>query len=139
MIIAGFKDIGGAQRRSVVQDLVGGIRLREEPSKCQDLQQWSWEEGRQIRLVTTDVSATAPTTFAGLHLTTTFPPVGGSGMRARAMWSRYPKEGRDSELLFPKEAEVRECGVDADGELLGGVYMGRKGLFPRQYVEGAWI
>jgi hypothetical protein len=139
-IVVGFEDKDGGQRRVIAQDLVGGRGLHEEPSKSldhagQDLQQWSWAEGSQIRLVTTDVSATAPTTSVGLSLTTKFPPVGGSGMKALAMWSWYPKEeDGDNELLFPKGAEVREC-VDVNGDWFWGVYMGAKGLFPAPYVK----
>jgi Zn finger protein HypA/HybF involved in hydrogenase expression len=140
MIIVGFEDNRGGQRRVIVQDLVGGRVLHEEPSKSldhsgQDLQQWSWTEGSQVRLVTTDVAATAPTTSIGLSLTTKFPPLGGSGMRALANWSWYPKEGEgDNELLFPRGAEIREC-VDINGDWFFGVYMGAKGLFPAPYVR----
>lgn len=140
MIIAGFEDRGGGQRRVIAADLVGGRSLHEEPYKCldhagQDLQQWSWAEGTHIRLVTTDVSATAPTTSTSLTLTAKFPPVGGLGMKAVAMWSWYPQEeGGENELLFPKGADVREC-VDVNGDWFYGVYMGAKGLFPAPYVK----
>lgn len=140
MVIIGFEDSHGGQRRVIIQDLAGGRSLHEEPSKSldhsgQDLQQWSWAEGSQIRLVTTDVAATAPTTSTSLSLTTSFPPVGGSGMRALANWSWYPKEGEgDNELLFPRGAEIREC-VDVNGDWFFGVYMGAKGLFPAPYVR----
>jgi hypothetical protein len=140
MIIVGFEDSRGGQRRVIIQDLVGGRGLHEEPSKSldhsgQDLQQWSWGEGSQVRLVTTDVAATAPTSSTSLSLTTKFPPVGGSGRRALANWSWYPKEGEgDNELLFPRGAEIREC-VDVNGDWFFGVYMGSKGLFPAPYVR----
>lgn len=140
MIIFGFEDSRGGQRRIIVQDLVGGCGLHEEPSKAldhsgQDLQQWSWAEGSQVRLVTTDVAAAAPTTSISVSLTAKFPPVGGSGMRALANWPWYPKEGEgDNELLFPRGAEIREC-VDVNGDWFFGVYMGAKGLFPAPYVR----
>jgi hypothetical protein len=138
-IVVGFEDNDGGQRRVIAQDLVGGRGLHEEPSKSldhsgQDLQQWSWRQGTQVRLVTTDVVASAPTTSTSLSLTTNFPPSGGSGMKAVAGWSWYPEEGKDDELLFPKNAEVKEC-LDVNGDWFWGVYMGAKGLFPAPYVR----
>jgi len=140
MIIVRYEDNHGGQRRVIVHDLVGGRRLHEEPSKSldhtgQDLQQWSWAEGSQVRLVTTDVAATAPTTSTSLSLTTKFPPAGGYGMRAIAKWSWYPNEGEGgNELLFPRGAEIKEC-VDVNGDWYIGVYMGAKGLLPGPYVK----
>jgi hypothetical protein len=140
MIIVGFEDTHGGQRRVIIQDLVGGRNLHEEPSKSpehagQGLQQWSWANGKQVQLVTTDVAATAPKTSPGLTLTTKFPPDGGFGMKTSAMWPWYPKDGEgENELLFPRGAEIREC-VDVNGDWYYGVYMGAKGLFPAPYVK----
>ncbi|KAI9746516.1 MAG: hypothetical protein M1818_000229 [Claussenomyces sp. TS43310] len=141
MIIVGFDDSRGGQRRVIVQDLVGGRGLHEEPYKVADqpgpqLQQWSWAGDKQVRLVTTDVAASAPTTSSSsLKLSNTFPPDGGVGMAAVALWSWFPKEGDgDNELLFPKGAEIREC-LDVNGDWYFGAYMGVKGLFPAPYVR----
>jgi Zn finger protein HypA/HybF involved in hydrogenase expression len=140
MIVVGFDDSRGGQRRVIVNDLVGGRTLHEEPSNSLDhagldLQQWSWVEPPQMRLVTTHVAAVAPTSSAGLTLTTNFPPEGGAGMRALVQWSWYPKEGEGKdELLIPRGAEVREV-VNVNGDWFYGVYMGAKGLFPAPYVR----
>jgi hypothetical protein len=140
MVIVGFDDSRGGQRRVIVQDLVGGLTLRETPSTSLDhagldLQQWSWADGKYMRLVTTNVAASAPTTSTGLKLTTTFPPDGGVGMKALAVWAWYPKEGEGvDELLFPRGAEVREC-VDVNGDWYFGSYMGAKGLFPANHLR----
>lgn len=141
MIIVGFIEIGGGQRRVIENDLVGGRALHEELSQSLDhagldLQQWSWADGKFVRLVTTDVAATAPpSSSSSLTLTNKFPPDGGVGMRALVMWSWYPKEGgADDELLITRGAEVREC-VDVNGDWFHGVYMGAKGLFPAPYVK----
>ena len=138
MIIVGFEDARGGQRRIVVQDRVGGRGLFEEPAKTQDavdagLQQWSWAEGTRARLVANNVATTAPT--GNPAMTREFPPDGGVGMRALALWSWYPKEGEGAnELLFPRGAEVREV-VDVNGDWFHGSFMGAKGLFPAPYVR----
>lgn len=140
MIIIGFEDGRGGQRRVVVQDLVGGRGLFEEPAKDADLagrglQQWSWANGARVRLVTNNIALAAPTASAGLALTRDFPPDGGVEMRAVALWSWYPKEVEGAnELLFPRGCEIREV-VDVNGDWFHGVYMGAKGLFPAPYVR----
>lgn len=144
MVIFGFEEFRGGQRRVVLQDLVGGRELHEEPAKNLDLvstelQQWSWMEGgeKRVRLVTTNVAATAPEHVSGMSLARGFPPDGGTGFRALALWSWWPseKEGEgEGELLFPRGAEVRE-GVDVNGDWFHGVFMGVKGLFPAPYVR----
>lgn len=140
MIVVGFEDKGGGQRRTVVRDLVGGRALREE-TVLQDesipfgLMQWSWAGGAKARLVTPDVVDMAPTSSTAKHLTNSFPIDGGTGMRVLANWSWYPKaDGGENELLFPKGAEIREC-VDVNGDWFWGVYMGAKALFPAPYVR----
>jgi len=141
MIIVGFEDNRGGQRRVVVQDLVGGRDLHEEPSKvtdatCAELQQWSWGDkpNLKLKLVTTDVMKTAPTNSPGLVIESAFPPDGGIDMTSVALWSWYPAEGADDELLFPKGAEIREC-KDVNGDWFHGTYMGKRGLFPAPYVR----
>lgn len=138
MIMIKFEDIDGGHRRVIVQDLVGGRHLREEPYQSPDsgLKKWTWGEGSQIRLVTDKVIDTAPSTAEGMNLSTNFPPNGGSGMNVLARWPWYPKEGAEGEgeLLFPRGAEIREV-VDVNGDWFWGVYMGETGLFPSPYVR----
>ena len=137
MVVVGFEDARGGQRRVVVQDLVGGRGLYEEGAKGPGLgvRQWGWGEGRRVRLVSEDVAGTAPERAVGMVVERGFPPNGGVGMRALALWSWYPKEGEGAnELLFPRGAEVREV-VDVNGDWFHGVYMGAKGLFPAPYVR----
>jgi len=66
--------------------------------------------------------------------TTDFPPDGGPGMTAVALWPWYPEEGALDELLFPRRAEIKEI-VDVNSEWFYGVYMGAQGLFPSSYVK----
>jgi hypothetical protein len=140
MIITGFDDSRGSQRRVLVQDLVGGRGTREEPTNLpeytgQKLQMWSWADGIHMKLVTTDVAASAPTSSTSLKLAPKFPPDGGVGMKAIAGWAWYPAEGDGSnELLFPKGAEIREC-MDMNGDWFVGVYMGRRAIFPSNFVR----
>jgi hypothetical protein len=148
MVIVGFEDNHAGQRRVVVQDLVGGRGLHEEPRKSVDhtggdLQKWSWEpdkkhpDGKYTKLVTVDVMKTAPTTVPGMVIETSFPADGGVGMSALALWSwpyALKPELADDELLFPKGSEIRECMVTNE-EWYSGTYMGKKGLFPAPYVK----
>ncbi|QSZ35536.1 hypothetical protein DSL72_008406 [Monilinia vaccinii-corymbosi] len=143
MVIVGFEDDRGGQRRVIVQDLVGGHSLDTEPMlypsadlAVPELQKWSWEQDNDtlVRLVTTDPSKTAPTSVPGLKIERSFPPDGGIGMSSLAVWSWWPAAGATDELMFPKGAEVREC-KDVNGDWFWGCYMGRKGLFPAPYVR----
>ena len=146
MVIVGFDDKHGGQRRIIVQDLVGGRGLHKEPSTFMDhsgagLEQWSWGDGKHIRgddthskLVTTDVMNTAPVASTGAATDPGFPPDGGVGMACQALWAWYPAPGADDELLFPKGADVAEC-KDVNGDWFHGTYMGKKGLFPAPYVQ----
>ncbi|KAH8767900.1 hypothetical protein F5882DRAFT_191096 [Hyaloscypha sp. PMI_1271] len=146
MVIVGFEDNHGGRRRVVVQDLVGGRGINEDPYKSTEhpdtsLMKWSWGDGKHrrgdyahARLVTSDVMRTAPTHTPGLILDTTFPPDGGVGMTGVATWAWYPAPGADDELMFPKGAIVREC-KDVNGDWFHGTYMGKRGLFPANYVK----
>lgn len=136
MVIVGFQEGQGGQKRHVVRDLVGGRRLQVEPINPGDggkMQRWAWYEGdtKRERLVAKDVSQTATQTPASSEA---FPPDGGYGWRALSRWPWYPDAGAHDELLFPKGAEVSEV-EDANGEWYHGVYMGQKGLFPAPYVR----
>ncbi|ESZ93053.1 hypothetical protein SBOR_6574 [Sclerotinia borealis F-4128] len=143
MVIVGFEDDRGGQRRVIVQDLVGGHSLDTEPMlypsadlTVPELQKWSWGQDNDtfVRLVTTDPSKTAPTSVPGITIERSFPPDGGIGMSSLAVWSWWPAEGASDELMFPKGAEVREC-KDVNGDWFWGCYMGGKGLFPAPYVR----
>jgi len=146
MVIVGFEDSHGGQRRVVVQDLVGGRGIIEGPYTTSDhsdttLMKWSWGDGvhmqgdhSHVKLVTSDVMRTAPTHAPGLVLDTAFPPNGGVGMSGVASWAWYPQPGADDELLFPKGAELMEC-KDVNEDWFHGTYMGKRGLFPAPYVR----
>ncbi|QLI64178.1 E3 ubiquitin-protein ligase CHFR [Metarhizium brunneum] len=141
MAVIGFADGKIGQWRFIERDIVGGRVLRSEAFESperngQELQKSSWKNGDEKleRLVTKDVSATAPSTVGSLSFTQTFPLDGGTGMRANARWAWYPQAGSDDELLFPKGAEIREI-EDVNGDWFFGTYMGAKGLFPAPYVR----
>ncbi|KUJ20040.1 uncharacterized protein LY89DRAFT_716499 [Mollisia scopiformis] len=146
MIIVGFEDNRGGQRRVIVQDLVGGRGLSEQACSFRDhsgaeLQKWTWGDGVHIRgddthakLVTTDVMKTAPSTAPDMALDSTFPPDGGVGMLAVALWPWWPAPDADDELMFPKGAEVKEC-KNVNDDWWHGTYMGKRGLFPAPYVK----
>ncbi|KAG5950708.1 hypothetical protein E4U53_004537 [Claviceps sorghi] len=144
MAVVGFAEGKVGQWRFVERDVVGGRFLRAEAydkpdhNGQQGLQKWSWRAGgeKRERLVTRDVSATAPATPESCASSAQpFPPPdGGLGLRANARWAWYPKAGSEDELLFPKGAEIREV-EDVNGDWFSGTYMGAKGLFPAPYVR----
>lgn len=134
MVIVGFQEGKGGQKRYVVQDLVGGRRLTVEPfAHDPRTQRWTWYDGdiKRERLVARDVGETPSQTALSSE---TFPPDGGCGWRSLAKWAWYPAADANDELLFPKGAEICEV-EDANGEWFHGVYMGKKGLFPAPYVR----
>ncbi|KAL1880693.1 hypothetical protein Daus18300_001307 [Diaporthe australafricana] len=131
MVVVGFRDGNGGQKRYTVHDLVGGRRLQVEAVPNEpDLQKWLWYEGdeKRERLVAKEVDHTID------ESDTSFPPDGGFGLKASARWAWYPAPGNNDELLFPKGAEITEI-EDANGEWFHGTYMGSKGLFPAPYVR----
>ncbi|KAF4979633.1 hypothetical protein FZEAL_4190 [Fusarium zealandicum] len=141
MVVVGFADGKVGQWRYIAQDLVGGRGLRSEPASNPEhrekgLQKWVWQHGDQTsaRLVTRDVSETAPMSDGSTTFTQSFPPDGGMGMKASARWGWYPKPGADDELLFPRGAEIKEI-EDVNGDWYFGSYMGSRGLFPAPYVR----
>ncbi|KAH0499065.1 hypothetical protein TgHK011_006282 [Trichoderma gracile] len=139
MVVVGFMEGKLGHWRSVERDLVGGRALRSEPLENiahPDFMKWSWYEGneKRERLVTTDVSQTAPDRLGEISYAREFPPDGGSGLTAHAMWAWYPKPGAEDELMFPRGADIQEI-RDINGDWFFGTYMGAKGVFPAPYVK----
>ncbi|KAK8214560.1 hypothetical protein IWZ01DRAFT_519328 [Phyllosticta capitalensis] len=111
MVVVGFEDRDAGQRRIVTKDLVGGLALRDD-----------------------ETPALSPGHAPTPPQPTAFPPDGGVGLRAVALWSYYPAPDVRDELPFPKGAEIREA-EDINGDWFWGVYAGAKGLFPGAYVR----
>jgi len=151
MVVVGFEDRGGGQRRIVTRDLVGGFALREEESSGEPrspidgergmvplapregTKNWSWKDTdgsvhKYRSSMTSPASAASPLSMAHQR----FPPDGGVGLRVKANWAYFPVEGVEDELGFPKLAEIREA-EDINGDWFWGVYAGKKGLFPGNY------
>jgi hypothetical protein len=146
MVIVGFEDRDGGQRRVVVRDLVGGFALRDvgepdsgaehprsptaAPSRAASFSNanWSWRDtdGSIHRYRTPSSNPLSPPAVGR------FPPDGGVGLRVQAIWSYFPVEGVADELGFPKLAEITEA-EDINGDWFWGVYCGTKGLFPGNY------
>lgn len=135
MIVVGFEDRDGGQRRVVVRDLVGGFSLRDEieavsppsPSQPTHAEKWTWRDtdGSRQQFRSPNMPRSAVSTQR-------FPPDGGVGLRIQARWSYFPAEGVTDELAFPKFAEITEA-EDINGDWCWGVYAGTKGLFPGGY------
>ena len=141
MVILGFEESNGGQRRIILRDLVGGRGVHEEPFTSiehpgVELQKWSWSDGPvvKVKIVSSDVMKTAPTFIPGVETEKGFPPDGGVGMWCVASWSWWPEDGADDELMFPKGATVKEV-KDVNGDWFHGCYLGKRGLFPANYVK----
>lgn len=144
MVVVGFEDRDGGQRRVVVNDLVGGHALREEEvfgasdngADGRDEQhEATWREAdgtrRTYRLSNFVLDPSRP---GGVSPLGNFPPDGGVGLTLKADFTFYPADGVKDELCFPKGAEIREA-EDINGDWLWGVYCGNKGLIPDNYVH----
>ncbi|KAF4157412.1 hypothetical protein CNMCM6069_005631 [Aspergillus lentulus] len=62
-----------------------------------------------------------------------FPPDGGIGLIVHALWSWYPEEDVQDELMFPRGAEITEV-ENINDDWFWGCYAGQTGLFPGSHV-----
>lgn len=140
MIIVGFEDASAGQKRVVVKDLVGGLRLKDGGRSHDQATgpELSWQEGQQrhVRKVLGQPAAhqARDTATAVTPLLREYPPSGGLGMRALAVWSYWPVDEAHDELPFPRGAEIWEI-EDINGDWFLGSYAGRVGLLPGNYVR----
>lgn len=150
MIAVAFERDGEVdQRRVILRDIVGGVKMNEADMAAWKLAMsnihrvdasslsavrgdWSWREDEAgTRRKTRARASTRPISGAK------FPPDGGSGKVYRARWSYYPPDEDDKgkgELMFPKHADVREV-EEINEEWWHGVYAGDIGLFPAIFVK----
>ena len=131
MSIVGFEDREGGSRRVVVRDFVGGWALKEvELSSTANVQnptgKWKWKEEDGTPAFQTSTTRNATTKL--------MPPDGGVGLRTQALWSRFPPPGVQDELTFPRNAIISEV-ENINGDWYWGVYAGKKGLFPGNFVR----
>jgi hypothetical protein len=63
-----------------------------------------------------------------------FPPDGGVGLIVHAIWSWYPEEDVEDELVFPRGADITEA-ENINDDWFWGCYAGRTGLFPGPRVK----
>jgi hypothetical protein len=135
MVVVGFEDRDGGQRRMVVRDLVGGYTLKEDseidsgprsPTAGIPMREWKWRDyDGNVHNYRAPSGAAVPA-----HR---FPPDGGVGLRLKAKWNYWPEEGVKDELGFPRHAEIREA-TDINGDWYWGVYCGVTGLLPASFV-----
>ncbi|EAW14341.1 SH3 domain protein [Aspergillus clavatus NRRL 1] len=62
-----------------------------------------------------------------------FPPDGGVGLIVHALWSWYPEDQVQDELMFPRGAEITEA-ENINDDWFWGCYAGSTGLFPGSHV-----
>jgi hypothetical protein len=149
MVVVGFEDREGGQRRIVVNDLVGGHALKEDEAFSHSSSETNTTAtsaaSRSNEAIWTDPDGTRQTyRFSNFMLDSSrpgginklgqFPPDGGVGLRLIADFTFYPTEGATDELCFPGGAEIREA-ENINGDWLWGVYCGSKGLLPGNYVH----
>ncbi|KAL4752066.1 hypothetical protein BDW72DRAFT_172387 [Aspergillus terricola var. indicus] len=131
-----------------------GTLTTESPTTVGD---WSWKEGSERRKKASRVRSAwnndrdrtpvselgafsslnpnqsqSPST--GAPSSRRFPPDGGVGLIVHAMWSWYPEEGVDDELMFPRGAEITEA-ENINDDWYWGCYAGMTGLFPGSHVS----
>ncbi|KAJ5093527.1 hypothetical protein N7456_009388 [Penicillium angulare] len=113
---------------------------------------WSWREGQERRKKasrlralmgsqtnTNTSSADSPIQSPGTPTSPhapalrRFPPDGGVGLTVHALWSWYPEEDIQDELVFPRGADITEV-ENINDEWFWGCYAGRTGLFPGSHV-----
>ena len=150
------RDGEGGQRRAILRDIVGGVRLKDADVAAWKLAMsnihrvdmnslsafrgdWTWREDEAGTRRATRARPTSLPLWGAK-----FPPDGGSGKVYRARWSYYPPspvDGDDGdqdkgrgELMFPKHADVREV-EEINDEWWLGVYAGEVGLFPAIFVQ----
>ncbi len=127
MVIIGFQDAGGGQRRVVDRDLVGGWTFVDSDTTTAASRKWRWNDNGQEQAVDAEHQRRLAQNFRA-------PPDGGIGLVFYGRWNYFPEDASDKDLVFPKGAEIREA-EDINGEWLWGVYTGRTGLFPAAYVN----
>jgi hypothetical protein len=135
MVVIGFEDHDGGQRRIVVRELVGGYTLKEDddvntvpksPTTGVPMREWKWRDyNGNVQNYRAPSSASIPAQK--------FPPDGGVGLKLQARWNYWPEEGVKDELAFPRHAEIREA-TDINGDWYWGVYCGVTGLLPASFV-----
>jgi len=136
MTVIGHEDREGGSRRLIVRDLVGGWALKEDTptqstTSATTTNQWRWKENDGTSAA---VSSASTHPFKHPSSSQLFPPDGVIGFRAQALWSYFPGIEATDELSFPKHAIISEV-EDINGDWYWGVYCGRKGLFPGNYVR----
>lgn len=133
MVVIGFQDSAGGQRRVVDRDVVGGWTFVEDSApNNQNLpvaRKWRWKEGDgKEQAVDPQYRMRAHTQNQRL------PPDGGIGLVFYGKWNYFPEDASDQDLCFPKGAEIRE-GEDVNGDWFWAYYAGKTGLFPAVYVD----
>jgi hypothetical protein len=127
MVVMGFQDAGGGQRRVVDRDLVGGWTFVDSDTTTAASRRWRWNDNGQEQAVD-------PEHQRRLAQHIRAPRDGGIGLVFYGRWNYFPKDASDKDLVFPKGAEIREA-EDINGEWLWGFYAGTTGLFPAAYVN----
>ncbi|PLB55867.1 hypothetical protein P170DRAFT_471265 [Aspergillus steynii IBT 23096] len=126
--------------------VVAGTPSSETPSG-----DWSWKEGAERRKKASRVRTpwmverdrngshhstsepSTPITASSNPSTRRFPPNGGVGVVLHALWSWYPEDGMQDELMFPRGAEITEA-ENINDDWYWGCYAGSTGLFPGAHV-----
>lgn len=143
MIILGFDDSPLGQQRMVVRDLVGGHALKDDhqntassQSTEQNKLEWRWRDEGAVRTASHTTPSNSPSLGYPISSSSAsrYPPSGGVGLAAVALWAYWPEDDASDQLGFPKHAEIREA-VDINGDWFWGVYCGRGDFWPGAYAR----
>lgn len=147
-----LKDEHLVQSQSPATSAVGGTLASPESG----IGDWCWKEGAERRKKTSRLRAGALANISGGHVSASdlsnpsgtatgapiqstlssrrFPPDGGVGLIVQAIWSWYPEEEVEDELVFPRGADITEA-ENINDDWFWGCYAGRTGLFPGAHVR----
>ena len=135
MTVIGFEDGPLGQQRVLVKGLVGGHAWKDDQPVAElvdtETGTWRWRDEGTLKTIPADTPSHSPSLTAS---ELAYPPSGGAGLAAVALWAYWPEEGADDELGFPRHAEIREA-VNINGDWFWGVYCGRGGLWPGGYAR----
>lgn len=108
-----------------------GQEGRKKASRVRNNTQWTWTltGSGGINRSDTPSSPTSSSPATNPTATRRFPPDGGVGLVVQALWSYYPDEDVNDELLFPRGAEITEA-ENVNDDWFWGCYAGVTGLFP---------
>ncbi|RAK95021.1 uncharacterized protein BO80DRAFT_506449 [Aspergillus ibericus CBS 121593] len=113
----------------------------ERRKKASRMRPWTMNDRDRASEPSTPIASPSPFSLSTPALssqnpsstTRRYPPDGGVGLIVHALWSWYPEDGVQDELMFPRGAEITEA-ENINDDWYWGCYAGLTGLFPGAHV-----